>query len=268
MKKRFLLSGIFALLSSNVFAQISLSNEGYYVKGCAATGSYNTCYVEKTGNVNGTISNGSSSAATNGIAGGTYVNAGSSVTVNNQSVGYVNRPVLSDSNSSAGYISSTTNNAINTIGTGGTNTTTNYNGTTYAYNTYYNGQRFYKVVSCDEYSTKYYNKNNNNNYRDNYGSTLVNPNNRKGSQQGIYRENNGWAEIEFFHPDTKKSLGWGGALIAKQEVWFNNKLDHYDGDAISGSKYAMGQPYDGWNLVHQAGQCEYPFDPIYTGGNN
>jgi len=261
MKKEFLIS-LLAVLSSNAFSQISLSNDGYVVKGCATTGSYDTCYVERNGQTTGTISSGSSSAATNGISGGTYVSAGSSVTVNSPSVGYVNRPVLTDANSSAGYISSTTNTAINTVGTGSTNTTTNYNGTTYAYNTYYNGQRYYKVVSCEEYASKYYNTSRN------YDSSLVNPNNRKGSQQGIYRENNGWAEIEFFSPVTKKSLGWGGALIAKQEVWFNNKLDHYEGDSISGTKYAMGQPYDGWNIVQEAGQCGYAFDPIYTGGNN
>jgi hypothetical protein len=259
MKKKFLLSGIVALLSTNAFSQIVIDNDGYSVTGCAATGNYNTCYVAKSGSSSSsaTVSNGTSSAATNGISGGTYVNAGSSVVVNSPSSGYVNRPSLTDSNSSAGYISSTTNTAINTVGTGSTNTTTNYNGTTYAYNTSYNGKRYYKVVSCDEYNTKYYNKNGN------YGSNLVNPNNRKGSQQGIYREDNRGADIEFFDPNTKKSLGWGGALIAKQEVWVNNKLDHYEGDSISGTKYAMGQPYDGWNLVQQAGQCEYAFDPIY-----
>lgn len=245
MKKSiFALSILSSLLATQAFAQISLSNDGYAFAGCSDQGTYNLCKFSSSGSGVST----STSSMTNGIASSTSVQAGSSVTVTSSSAGTITRPQLTDSTSSAAYISG--NSANNN----------NYSNTVYAYNTYYNGARTYKVVSCDEYNNTYYGS------YSNYGtgSSMVNPNNRKGSQTSQFREDNGWASIEFFDPNTKKSLGWGGALIAKQEVWFNNVLDHYEGDSVSGTKYAMGQPNGGWNLVQQAGQCTYPFDPIYT----
>lgn len=235
-----LISGLFA---TQAFAQISLSNDGYAFDGCSNQGSYNLCKFSSSGRGTAT----STTSMSNGISSSTPVQAGGSVTVTSNAPGTITRPQLTDSTSSAAFISG--NSANNN----------NYSNAVYAYNTYYNGARTYKVVSCDEYNTKYYGSNGYDG-----GSGMVNPNNRKGSQTSQFREDNGWASIEFFDPNTKKSLGWGGALIAKQEVWFNNVLDHYEGDSFSGSKYAMGQPNGGWNLVQQAGQCNYPFDPIYT----
>lgn len=251
MKKSiFAISIISVLFSSQAFAQISLSNDGYSFKGCSDKGTYNLCAFSGSSNSNSNSNSNSSSGST--IGGNTVVQGEGSVTVNSTVQNLVSRPKLTDSTSSSSYIS--TNSANNN----------EYSNTVYAYNTYYNGKRFYKVVSCDVYNTTYYGA-----FSDyGTGNTMTNPNNRKGSQTSQYREDNGWASTEFFDPITQKSLGWGGALIAKQEVWFNNKLDHYEGDSISGSKYAIGQPNDGWNVVHQAGQCQYPFDPIYSGGGS
>lgn len=239
-----IISGLFVNIAS---AQISLTNDGYTFSGCFDQGTYNLCKF------NGSGSGASGSTMNTGISGGTTVQAGGSVTVNTNSPGLVGRPILNDSsNNSSSYISS--NSANNN----------SYSNTNYAYNTYYNGKRTYKVVSCDVYNNTYYS---NHNYDS--GSSMVNPHNRPGSQTPQYREDNGWTDVEFFDPDTKKSLGWGGALIAKQEVWFNNRLDHYEGDSSSSGKYIIGQPNDGWNIVQQVGQCEYPFDPMYpnNGGN-
>lgn len=243
MKKSiFTLSILSGLLVNIACAQISLTNDGYAFAGCSDQGTYNLCKFI------GTNSSSSSINMNTGIASSTPVQAGNSVTVTTNTPSLVSRPILTDSTSSAAYISK--NSANNN----------SYSNTTYSYNTYYNGKRTYKVVSCDVYNNTYYA--NSSNYGT--GSSMVNPHNRTGSQTSQYREDNGWASIEFFDPNTKKSLGWGGALIAKQEVWFNNRLDHYDGDSSSSGKYVMGQPNDGWNIVQQAGQCQYPFDPMYT----
>lgn len=246
-----LISGLFA---GTAQAQISLTNNGFTFNGCSDKGTYNLCSFTLGGSSSGGT-NSVISAMNSGIPSSTPVQAGSSVTVTTTTPGYVSRPQLTDSTSSSAYISS--NSANNN----------NYSNTVYAYNTYYNGKRYYKVVSCDTFNNTYYGS------YSNYGTgnSMVNPQNRPGSQIGQYKEDNGWADIEFFDPDTKKSLGWGGALIAKQEVWFNNMLDHYEGDTVSGGKYSMGQPNSGWNIVQQAGQCQYAFDPLYPnngGGGN